>query len=92
VTEQSEPTQSPKAEPSPNFSPPPKESPFETPANEPAEREAPWERDRELLDPGASPGETPPIEGIPFDRGSDDDRAIRQVIKRAEAERFRSGR
>jgi hypothetical protein len=42
------------------------------------------------VDPEASPFALPPIEGLPFDRDSDEAAAIRKVID--EADRERSGR
>lgn len=39
------------------------------------------------VDPEESPFKTPPIEGIPYERGSEEDRAIRRVIEEYESER-----
>jgi hypothetical protein len=42
------------------------------------------------FDPDASPFEMPPVEGIPYKKGSDEDIAVRRVIAEAEeAERRR---
>lgn len=41
------------------------------------------------VDPEASPFGLPPIEGLPFDRDSDEARAIRRVIEEADRERSR---
>lgn len=38
-------------------------------------------------DPDASPYKAPPVEGMPYERGSDEDLAIRRVIRETEAER-----
>jgi hypothetical protein len=40
-----------------------------------------------LVDPDASPFELPPIEGLPYEKGSDEDRAVRRVIEEADRER-----
>jgi hypothetical protein len=95
MTEEPEP--SPPAEPEPTPAPSPDDSPFSTPPLEPAERgnDPPETRDDagrarvhdQQIELGESPWETPPIEGIPFERGSEEDLAIRQVIEEAEAER-----
>jgi hypothetical protein len=41
------------------------------------------------VDPDASPFALPPIEGLPFDRDSDEAVAIRRVIEEADRERSR---
>jgi len=41
------------------------------------------------VDPDASPFALPPIEGLPFDRDSDEAAAIRRVIEEADRERSR---
>ena len=41
------------------------------------------------VDPEASPFALPPIEGLPFDRDSDEAVAIRRVIEEADRERSR---
>jgi hypothetical protein len=41
------------------------------------------------VDPEASPFALPPIEGLPFDRDSDEAVAIRKVIEEADLERSR---
>lgn len=95
MTSEPEPNTPAEPEPTPR-PPPPDESPFETPPLEPAERgdEGGAERrgaseltDQADVDPDASPFEAPPIEGIPYERGSEEDRAIRQVIEEADAKR-----
>jgi hypothetical protein len=80
-------------------SPPADESPFPLPPLDLQERRLILQRcgrvateeklDREV-DPEASPFALPPIEGLPFDRDSDEAAAIRKVIE--EADRERSGR
>ncbi len=42
------------------------------------------------VDPDDSPFETPPIEGIPFETGSEEELAIRRILDEEDAER-RSG-
>ncbi|MGH2922206.1 MAG: hypothetical protein ACRDKU_09090 [Gaiellaceae bacterium] len=95
MTGQSEPNRAAESGPSPT-SPPPDESPFETPPLETVgrddERAVEQEGATNLaeqagVDPDASPFEAPPIEGIPYERGSEEDRAIRQVIEEADAKR-----
>jgi hypothetical protein len=41
------------------------------------------------VDPDASPFALPPIDGLPFDRDSDEAAAIRRVIEEADRERSR---
>jgi hypothetical protein len=41
------------------------------------------------VDPDASPFALPPIEGLPFDRDSDEAVAIRRVIEEADRDRSR---
>jgi hypothetical protein len=41
-------------------------------------------------DPNESPFESPPVEGIPFAKDSEEARAIRRVIERADAKRAAS--
>lgn len=41
----------------------------------------------EGIDPNESPFPIPPIEGLPFDRDSEEARAIREVIAQADRER-----
>jgi hypothetical protein len=38
------------------------------------------------VDPDDSPFETPPIEGIPFEKGSEEDLAIRRILDEDDAE------
>lgn len=38
------------------------------------------------VDPDDSPFETPPIEGIPFEKGSEEDLAIRRILDEEDAE------
>jgi len=42
---------------------------------------------RPAFDPDESPFETPSVEGIPYERGSDEDLAVRRVIEESERER-----
>jgi hypothetical protein len=44
-------------------------------------------RDAPPVDPDASPFELPPIEGLPYEKGSDEDRAVQRVIEEADRER-----
>jgi hypothetical protein len=39
------------------------------------------------FDPDDSPFETPPVEGIPFEKGSEEDLAIRRILDEEDAER-----
>ena len=79
-------------------SPPADESPFPLPPLE--LRNGDWilRRGRHVateevldheVDPEASPFALPPIEGLPFDRDSDEAAAIRRVIEEADRERSR---
>jgi hypothetical protein len=43
--------------------------------------------DKAAFDPDESPFETPPVEGIPYELGSEEDQAIRRVIEESEEER-----
>jgi hypothetical protein len=43
--------------------------------------------DNVAVDPDESPFETPSVEGIPYELGSEEDRAIRRVLEESEAER-----
>ena len=71
-----EPETSSFPEPEPvTVTPPADDSPFSLP---------PSERAR---DPDESPFVLPAIEGMPYERGSEEDRAIRQVIEESDAER-----
>jgi hypothetical protein len=38
-------------------------------------------KDRPAPDPDSTPFETPPIEGLPYRRNSDEDLAIRRIIE-----------
>jgi hypothetical protein len=87
------------APPSSPASPPTDESPFPLPPLDPQEDWAP-RRGRHVateevfdheVDPEASPFALPPIEGLPFDRDSDEAAAIRRVIEEADRERSRKG-
>jgi hypothetical protein len=75
------------------------ESPFPLPPLDPQERGLDPRRGRHVateevldheVDPEASPFALPPIEGLPFDRDSEEAVAIRRVIE--EADRERSGK
>jgi hypothetical protein len=44
------------------------------------------------FDPDATPFVSPPIEGMPFERGSEEDAAIQRVIERADLNRDRASR
>jgi hypothetical protein len=79
-------------------SPPANESPFPLPPldlrnGDPILRKRRHEAPEEILDhevdPEASPFALPPIEGLPFDRDSDEAVAIRRVIEEADRERSR---
>lgn len=39
------------------------------------------------VDPDESPFETPPAEGIPYERGSAEDKAVRRVIEESSGDR-----
>jgi hypothetical protein len=39
----------------------------------------------EEADPDSTPFEAPPVEGIPYDRGSEEDEAVKRVIREAES-------
>jgi len=94
-----EPETSSFPEPKPvTVTPPADESPFSLPPSERARAgdQRPLEhRDRaddsrqlgETFDPDESPFVLPAIEGMPYERGSEEDRAIRQVIEESDAER-----
>lgn len=45
-------------------------------------------RDR-VPDPEESPFEVPPIEGLPFEKGSEEDQAIQRIIEESGADRHR---
>lgn len=44
------------------------------------------------LDPDASPFELPPVEGMPYDKGSVEDLAVQRVIEEADREDAAAGR
>jgi hypothetical protein len=44
------------------------------------------------LDPEDSPFEAPPVEGIPYPKGGDEEQAIKRVIREADDERRRRER
>ena len=46
--------------------------------------ERPPERKPSAVDPNASPWPVPPTEGIPFDAGSDEAKAIERILDRAQ--------
>lgn len=82
----------------PPASPPADESPFPLPPRDPQEWDGIFRKGRHLateealeheVDPDASPFALPPIEGLPFDRDSDEAAAIRRVIEEADRERSR---
>jgi hypothetical protein len=79
--------------------PPADESPFPLPPLDPLERGWILRRERHVateeildheVDPEASPFALPPIEGLPFDRDSNEAAAIRRVIEEADRERART--
>jgi hypothetical protein len=98
MRDEPEPNTSPEAEPVP-ATPSPDESPFPTPPLEPAEKggEPPTEHRSRAdnvqltsdINPEESPFETPAIEGLPFERDSEEAHAIRRVIEESEAERHK---
>jgi hypothetical protein len=79
-------------------SPPGDESPFSLSPLDPQGRDSILRKGRQAateeildheVDPEASPFAPPPIEGLPFDRDSDEAVAIRKVIEEADRERSR---
>jgi hypothetical protein len=87
------PQEEPQGQPGPVESIP-EDSPFELPPLDIEERGRgvtmrPEERDS-AIDMEDSPFSTPPVEGMPYEDGSDEDRAIEQVIREAEEERIRA--
>lgn len=50
----------------------------------------PEERDP-TIDTEESPFSAPPVEGMPYEDGSDEDRAIQQVIREADEDRTGAG-
>jgi hypothetical protein len=50
------------------------------------------EPDRSVsVDPDETPFELPPIEGLPFKKGSEEDRAIEAIIREADETRAKQG-
>jgi hypothetical protein len=83
----------------PPASPPPDDSPFPPPPLDPqgtastlpiGSDAATEEMLHREVDPEESPFALPPIEGLPFDRDSDEALAIRRVIEEADRERARA--
>jgi hypothetical protein len=88
------PTEEPQDDPG-SAEPVADDSPFELPPLDVEERGRqlkmrPEKRDP-TIDTEESPFAAPPVEGMPYEDGSDEDRAIQQVIREADEERIGPG-